>query len=312
MGSFANLKRSSSDLSRLSKAIDDANAKIYKVDEREWRLSTDKAGNGHATIRFLPVSEADGEDGIPWVRIFTHGFKGPGGAWYIENCPTTIGKECPVCEHNSTLWNSGEESNKKLATSRKRKLIHISNVLVISDPVKSENDGTVRIFKYGKKIFDKINAIMHPDEGDGEAPVNPFDLWKGANFKLKAKKEDGYPSYNESKFLSPSALFDGDDVRLEQVWKKEHALKPLVAENVFKTYDELKKRLEKVLGSTVQKASSPPESKKQEESESLAERFAKAKQETTEKKSSPKEEKTSSPKEEEGDDMKWFQDLTEE
>jgi len=212
-------------------------------DDRFWKIERDKSDNGFAIIRFLPPVE--GED-APWVRLFSHGFKGKGG-WYIENCPTTIGKKCPLCEANSELWNSGLESDKDVARNRKRRLSYISNIMVISDPKNPQNEGKVFLYKFGKKIFDKVMESLQPEFED-EKPVNPFDFWKGANFKLKVRKVAGFVNYDKSEFDSPTELLDGDDSKLEEVWNKQYPLQPLIGDDQFKSYDELKSRLMQVLG----------------------------------------------------------------
>jgi hypothetical protein len=199
-----------------------------------------------AIIRFLPGSSIDGDDALPWVRVFNHGFQGPGG-WYIENSLTTLGQKDPVSEYNSTLWNSGIEANKEIARKQKRRLTYISNILVISDPKHPENEGQIKLYKYGKKIFDKINETMNPEFPD-EKPVNPFDFWEGANFKLKIRQVEGYRNYDKSEFESPTPLFDGDDDKLEALWKKEYSLKEFLDPKHFKSYDVLKAKLDKVLG----------------------------------------------------------------
>ena len=253
MSSFANLKRGRSDLSKLTKAIEATTqtAESGGADDRFWKPSVDKAGNGMAVLRFLPAPQADGDDALPWIRVFSHGFQGPGG-WLIDNCLTTVNQNCPVCEANSTLWNSGIEANKNIARDRKRKLSYIANVLIVSDPSNKENEGQIKLFKFGKKIFDKITEAMNPDPAFAdEKPMNPFDMWEGANFKLKIRKVDGYQNYDKSEFESPSALFDGDDDKLEELWKKEHSLKEFTDPKQFKSYDKLKERLDKVLGSAV-------------------------------------------------------------
>jgi len=247
--SFANLKRNRDSLEKLTKAIETTtnNAEAgSKDDTRFWAPTVDKSGNGMATIRFLPAPGVDGEDGLPWVRRFDHGFQGPGG-WFIDNCLTTTGDKCPVCEHNSTLWNSGIEANKEIVRKQKRRLSYVANILVVSDPAHPENDGTVRLFKFGKKIFDKISEAMNPEFAD-ETPVNPFDFWDGANFKLKIRNVEGYRNYDKSEFAEPSALFDGDDDKLEAVYKQEHSLKEFTDKKNFKPYEQLKARLDKVLG----------------------------------------------------------------
>ena len=250
MSSFANLKRNRSDLDKLTKAIEastQSNAEAgSKDDTRFWQPEVDKAGNGMAVIRFLPAPAADGDDALPWVRVFSHGFQGPGG-WFIDNCLTTVGDKCPVCEHNSTLWNSGVEANKEIVRKQKRRLSYVANIYVISDPSNPENEGTVRLYKFGKKIFDKISEVMNPEFPD-ETPLNPFDLWEGANFKLKIRNVEGYRNYDKSEFADKSALLDGDDAKLEAIYTKEHSLKDFTDKKHFKPYEQLKARLDKVLG----------------------------------------------------------------
>jgi hypothetical protein len=245
--SFANLKRQSGNLDKLSKAIEALNSNPDASDKSDnfWRPAVDKSGNGMAEIRFLPASEKDGEDALPWVKVFSHGFQGPGG-WLIDNCLTTKNQQCPVCEHNSALWNSGIEANKDVVRKQKRKLNYIANVYIVSDPKNPENEGQVKLFKFGKKIFDKITEAMNP-QFDDETPINPFDLWKGANFKLKIRKVEGYQNYDKSEFSSASPLFE-DDSKLESVYEKEFSLQELVSDKEFKSYDVLKQRLDKVLG----------------------------------------------------------------
>jgi hypothetical protein len=248
MSSFANLKRNRSSLDKLTKAIEAStqSSENSKEDTRFWQPSVDKAGNGMAVIRFLPAPSVDGDDGLPWVRVFNHGFQGPGG-WLIDNCLTTINEKCPVCEHNSTLWNSGIEANKDIARKQKRKLSYIANIYVVSDPSNPENEGQIKLFKFGKKIFDKITEAMNPEFAD-ETPVNPFDLWEGANFKLKIRNVEGYRNYDKSEFADKSALLNGDDDKLEELWKSEFSLKEFTEKKHFKPYDQLKARLDKVLG----------------------------------------------------------------
>ena len=249
MSSFASLKRNRSDLAKLTKAIEATTQPAEagsKEDTRFWQPEVDKAGNGMAIIRFLPAPAADGDDALPWVRVFSHGFQGPGG-WLIDNCLTTLNEKCPVCDHNNTLWNSGIEANKDIARKQKRKLSYIANILVISDPSNPQNEGQIKLFKFGKKIFDKITEAMNPEFAD-ETPVNPFDMWEGANFKLKIRNVEGYRNYDKSEFAEKSALFDGDDEKLEDLWKKEFGLKEFIEKKQFKSYDQLKGRLDKVLG----------------------------------------------------------------
>lgn len=246
--SFASLKKSSKkDFSKLTEEIEKLNSSSTNTngnntDNRLWKLTVDKAGNGHAVIRFLPAPE--GED-IPWVRIWDHGFQGPGG-WYIENSLTTLGKKDPVSEHNSKLWNSGIESNKDVARKQKRRLSHYANIYVLNDPANPDNNGKIFLFKFGKKIFDKLNDMMNP-EFDDETPTNPFDLWTGANFKLRARQVAGFRNYDKSEFESASALSE-DDGELEKIWGQEYSLQEFVAPKNFKSYDELNARLTKVLG----------------------------------------------------------------
>jgi hypothetical protein len=249
MSSFANLKRNRSDIKTLTKAIEATSQPAEagsKDDTRFWQPEVDKAGNGMAVIRFLPAPAIDGDDALPWVRTFSHGFQGPGG-WFIDNCLTTLNDKCPVCEHNNTLWNSGIEANKEIARKQKRKLSYVANILVVSDPTNPSNEGQIRLYKFGKKIFDKITEAMNPEFAD-ETPVNPFDLWEGANFKLKIRNVEGYRNYDKSEFATPSALLDGDDEKLEELWKKEYSLKEFTEKKQFKPYDQLKSRLDKVLG----------------------------------------------------------------
>jgi hypothetical protein len=247
MSSFANLKRQSGNLDKLAKAVEALAAGSDGASEKDkfWRPQVDTAGNGMAVIRFLPAAPQDGDDALPWVKIFSHGFQGPGG-WLIDNCLTTRNQQCPVCEHNNKLWNSGIEANKDVVRKQKRKLNYIANVYIVSDPKNPENEGKVVLFKFGKKIFDKITEAMNPAFEDEEA-INPFDLWSGANFKLKIRKVDGYQNYDKSEFESPRPLLEDDDA-MEKVWKSQYSLQELIGDNEFKSYDALKDRLEKVLG----------------------------------------------------------------
>ena len=249
MTDFSSLKRNRTDINKLNKAIESLNSysdSNAKDDERFWTPETDKAGNGMAVIRFLPAPAVDGDDALPWVRIFNHGFQGPGG-WLIDNCLTTVNQKCPVCEHNSSLWNSGVESNKDVARKQKRKVNYIANVLIISDPKNPHNEGQVKLFKFGKKIFDKISEAMNPEFED-ETPINPFDFWEGANFKIKIRQVEGYRNYDKSEFESTTALFGGDDAKLEALWKKEYSLNEYLDPKHFKSYEQIKSRLDKVLG----------------------------------------------------------------
>ena len=250
MSSFANLKRSSgSSLEKLSKAVEamSSPANYNEGEEKYWKCDVDKTGNGYAIIRFLPAPPQDGDDGLPWVKYFDHGFQGNGG-WYIEKSLTTIGKQDPLSEYNSELWNSGIEANKEIARKQKRRLHYVSNVYVVKDPKHPENEGKTFLFRYGKKIMEKITTAMNPQFED-DAAVDPFDLWTGANFKLKIRKVDGYQNYDLSEFDSSAPLKDSDD-ELETVWKSEHSLKDVIDQKNFKSYDELKTKLDKVLGVT--------------------------------------------------------------
>lgn len=243
--SFADLKKQSSLGSltqKLVKEVEKMNVGSNGADERLWKPEMDKTGNGYAIIRFLPAP--DGED-LPWVKIYSHGFQGHGG-WYIENSLTTIGQKDPVSEYNRGLWNSGNENDKETVRKQKRKLSYYSNIYIVKDPTNPSNEGKVFLYKYGAKIFDKVMAAMQPEFED-EEPINPFDFWQGANFKLKIRKVDGYWNYDKSEFDRQSPLLDDED-SLEGIWKKQHPLQALLAPSEFKTYDELQKRLDYVLG----------------------------------------------------------------
>ena len=244
--SFSNLKKQSSLGSltaKLVSQVEKMNKGSNGVDDRLWKPEVDKAGNGYAVVRFLPAP--DGED-LPWAKLYTHAFQGPGG-WFIENSLTTLGQKDPVSEYNSQLWNTGVDSDKEVARKQKRKLSYYSNVYVVKDPSNPANEGKVFLFRFGKKIFDKITAAMQPEFED-ETPINPFDFWQGANFKIKIKKVAGYWNYDSSEFAAPEALLGGDDDALEALWKQEHSLAEIVAPDQFKSYEDLKKRLDYVLG----------------------------------------------------------------
>lgn len=249
---FSKLKKTST-LDRLNKELEKINAPAggerSGEDTRFWKLERDKSGNGSAVIRFLPAPAVDGDDALPWVRVFDHGFKGPSGKWYIEKSLTTLNQKDPVSEWNSKLWNASSDDNspeRKQARAQKRRLGYIGNIYVVSDPKHPENEGKVFLFKFGKKIFDKITLSMNP-EFEGDKPVNPFDLWQGANFKIRIRTVDGYPNYEQSLFESSSPL-SNDDAELERIWKSEYSLKEFVDPKNFKSYDELKRKLEEVLG----------------------------------------------------------------
>jgi len=245
--SFAALKSKRTDLTSL---VDAANSgpgeqrQDNRDDTRFWQPTRDKAGNGYAVIRFLP---GDADAPTPWVRYWDHFFKGPTGQWYVEKSLTSIGQPDPLAEMNSKLWNEdGSEEAKRLVRERKRTLRYVANVLIISDPSAPENEGQVKLYRFGKKIFDKIMDSMQPQFPD-EAPVNPFDLWNGADFTVKIRKVEGYPNYDASSFKSPSAI-SSDDEYLESLYNKQHDLSEWTDPKNYKTYDELKSRLAMVLG----------------------------------------------------------------
>lgn len=243
-------KKSKNNMTDLIKKMEDQTKKTDYKDDRYWRPEIDKSGNGFAIIRFLP--EVENED-CPWAKVYSHTFRGPGG-WYIENCLTTISQKDPVTELNTQLWNSGVESDKNLARDRKRKLNYTSNIYVVSDPSNPQNEGKVFLYKYGSKIFEKLQEVMKPEFKDEEA-INPFDFWKGANFRLKIRKVAGYTNYDKSEFDSSSPLCKGDDAELEKVWKSQHPLTEFTNSSNFKTHQELKDRLYEVLGGDIRAAS---------------------------------------------------------
>ena len=250
--SLATLKKSSRQFDKLQAELEKINSPASTssfADDRFWKPELDKTGNGYAVIRFLPQPE--GEE-LPWVRIWSHAFSGPGG-WYIENSLTTLNKKDPVSEYNTELWNSGNDADKDTARKQKRVLKYYSNIYVVNDPKHPENQGKVFLFRFGKKIFDKLTEAMNP-AFDDEIALNPFDLWKGADFKLKIRKVDGFWNYDKSEFAATKPLFDDDD-KLEAVYEKEHSLEAFNNEDQFKSYDELKEKIHKVLtGSGVGKS----------------------------------------------------------
>jgi len=246
--SFANLKKSRG--ASLSRLVQESNklsttTQTSSADDRFWKPEVDKSGNGFAVIRFLP--EPTNED-LPWVRIFDHGFQGPGG-WYIENSLTTIGEKDPVGEYNSALWNNGTDAGKEQARKQKRRLKYISNIYVVKDPANPHNEGKVFLFQYGKKIWDKLNESMNPEFED-ETPINPFDFWEGADFKLKIRNVEGYRNYDKSEFDAPTALLGGDDSQLETLYNTMYSLADFLDKRHFKSFDELKTKLDRVLGLT--------------------------------------------------------------
>ena len=311
--SFENLKKQS----KLGSLTDKLVKEVEKMstggsggaDERFWKPEMDKTGVGSAVIRFLPAP--DNED-LPWVKLYSHAFQGPGG-WFIENSLTTLGQKDPVSEHNRELWNSGSEKDKETVRKQKRKLSYYSNIYVVKDPAHPENEGKVFLFKFGKKIFDKILNAMQPEFED-EEPINPFDFWGGANFRLKIRKVEGYWNYDKSEFDSASALMDDDDA-LEALWKKEYSLSAIVAADQFKSYEDLEKRLKMVLGQkTAARAVAEQEevyesyntkhvSKEESVMEELEQSYARSKSPSLPK-------VTSVPDDEDEDDaMKYFQKL---
>lgn len=249
---FSKLKKASgSNLDKLAKAVESMSSNNQNSDADEyWKCELDKSGNGYAVIRFLPTPPQDVDsDGLPWIKYHDHGFQGPGG-WYIEKSLTSIGLDDPLGKYNSELWESGVESNKEQARKQKRRLHYVSNIYVVKDSKHPENEGKVFKYTYGKKIFEKITQAMNPQFED-DKPVDPFDLWTGANFKLKIRKVDGYQNYDLAEFDSPSALFDDDD-KLEKVWKSEYSLKEILDPKNFKSYADLEARLKRVLGQSNQ------------------------------------------------------------
>ena len=262
--SFASLKKQSnlgSLTAKLVKEVEKVNNSSGGGDERLWKPELDKSGNGYAVIRFLPAPD---KEEIPWAKLYTHAFQGPGG-WYIENSLTTVGGKDPVSDYNRELWNSGNESDKDVVRKQKRKLSYYSNIYVVKDPTNPQNEGKVFLFKYGKKIFDKVMEAMQPEFED-ESPINPFDFWQGANFKLKIVKKDGFWNYDKSEFDSVAPLLSDDDA-LEAIWKKEYSLAAVTAADQFKSYEDLERRLKYVLGKKPAQSRYIPDSELEDESE---------------------------------------------
>lgn len=232
-------------LTKLADEVKKTNSPQKGADERFWKLPVDaKTGIGYAKLRFLPAPK---NEDIPWAKLWSHGFQGPAGSWFIENCPTTVdGRPCPVCKDNNRLWNSGVERDKEVARARKRKLTYISNILIIEDPAHPENNGKTFLYKYGKKIHDKIMELLEPQFPD-QAPANPFDLWEGCDFKLKAQKVAGYQNYDKSEFAAPSEFYAGDDAKKEAAWEEEFSLSEFIKEDQFKNFEELTKRFQRAL-----------------------------------------------------------------
>lgn len=246
--SFADLKRRRQSVSKLAEAAEKVGGsqKSYK-DERLWNLQRDKSGNGYAVIRFLPAPEGNE---LPWNRYWDHGFQGPTGQWYIENSLTSIGQDDPVGQLNGRLWNSGNDADKEKARKQKRRLHYVANILVISDPANPQNEGKVMIYKFGKKIFDKLMDAMKPEFQD-EDPLNPFDFWEGADFKLKARMVDGWVNYDKSEFSSPKPLSE-DDEEMEKIYNQLYDLREFTDPKNYKSYDELSARLKTVLGESAE------------------------------------------------------------
>ena len=303
--SFSDLKKQSSLgslTSKLVKEVEKMSTTSSGADERLWKPEMDKTGNGFAIIRFLPAPE---NEELPWAKIYTHAFQGPGG-WYIENSLTTLGQKDPVSEHNRELWNSGNDKDKETVRKQKRKLSYYSNIYVVKDPANPSNEGKVFLFKYGKKIFDKIMEAMQPEFED-ETPINPFDFWGGANFKLKLVKKDGYWNYDKSEFDRVAPLLDDDDA-LEAVWKKQYSLSAVVAADQFKSYEDLEKRLKYVLG---QKTTPRPRLDEEVEDEDNS-RGSYAPDFTSRRSEPELPVVTSSSNEDEDDALAYFQRLAEE
>jgi hypothetical protein len=317
MSNFANLKKQSSLGSlteKLVKQVEKMSTTSNGADERLWKPEMDKTGVGSATIRFLPAP--DGEE-VPWVKMYSHAFQGNGG-WYIENSLTTVGQKDPVSEYNRGLWNTGNEKDKETVRKQKRKLSYYSNIYVVKDPANPSNEGKVFLFKYGKKIFDKILNAMQP-EFDDEDPINPFDFWQGANFKIKIVKKDGYWNYDKSEFDRVGPLLDDDDA-LETLWKKEYSLSAVTAPDQFKTYEELERRMNMVLGlgGTTTPTQSRAVAEQEDEYESYSKpvsRESKVMEELEDsynRSKSPALPKITSDDEDEDDALSYFQKLAEE
>lgn len=305
--SFADLKKQSragSLTEKLIKQVEKLNSGEGGADDRFWKPEVDKAGNGYAVLRFLPAPEGCE---LPWAQVWSHAFQGPGG-WYIENSLTTLGQKDPVSEHNRVLWNSGSDRDKEIARKQKRKLSYYANIYVVSDPAHPENEGRVFLYKFGKKIYDKIMEAMQPQFADEEA-INPFDFWTGANFKLKIRKVEGYWNYDKSEFDKPSPLLDDDD-KLERIYKGLNDLNEFSAASNFKSYEDLKKRLDYVLGAKAPARQDPETVEEDEQWE------AERRGETSPKRSSPSFEIARPAAQEEDDEdaddaLSYFQKLAE-
>lgn len=291
-------KMRTNDFSKIQSQFEkEANPGSGYQDDRIWKLEGDKAGNGTAVIRFLPRHP---DDELPWVKMFSHSFQGPTGKWYIENSLTTIGQDDPISEENSRLWATGLESNQNIARDRKRKLSYYFNILVVSDPKNPQNEGKVFIYRCGKKIFDKIMDKANPTYED-ESPVNVFDLWEGANLKLRMRKKDGYVNYDESLFMEPSPVADTDEEILEIV-NKQYRLGEFLEQKNFKTYDELKKKFVSVMASDTFKPQTAEELINEKDEPAVAE-APKAKEKSAPKQ---KEAKPAWEDDDEDEDLKSF------
>ena len=314
--SFADLKKQSklgSLTEKLVKEVEKMNTSTGSgEDDRLWKPEVDKAGNGFAVIRFLPAPE--GED-VPWAKMYSHGFQGPGG-WYIENSLTTLGQRDPISEYNRKLWNSGSEKDKEIVRKQKRKLSYYSNIYVVKDPTNPQNEGKVFLFKYGKKIFDKVMEAMQPEFED-ETPINPFDFWQGANFKLKIVKKDGYWNYDKSEFGPVEPLLSDDDA-LEAIWKKEYSLAAVTAPDQFKSYEELEVRMNSVLGLKTSPSRSRAVMEEEEQYESYLDkssaenRVVEELEQSYARSKSPSLPKITQEDEDEDDALSYFQRLAEE
>lgn len=259
---FSSLKKSSSaSFEKLTEQLQKMNTSYTSDEDKYWKPEVDKAKNGYAIIRFLPASP---NEDMPFVRLWDHGFQGPKGQWYIEHSLTTLGQPDPVSEYNSELWATGNPDLQNQVRKQKRRLTYISNIYVVKDPANPSNEGKVFLFKYGKKIFDKLNDLMNPTFED-EKPINPFDFWSGANFVLKIRDVEGYRNYDKSEFQDSAPLFD-DDAKMEEIWNQQHSLNEIVDPKNFKSYDELKKKLYKVLGLDGGDTGSAPAKRAEEDS----------------------------------------------
>jgi hypothetical protein len=252
MSKLSELRKSRNSFEKLNKDIENnKNASKDYSDERYWQCSQDDSKNGQAVIRFLPAY-AEGDE-APFVKMFRHSFKGPTNKWYVENCLSTLGQNDPCVESNNLLWESGTKENKELVqgiqgkNARKRKTDYHSNILVISDPAKPENNGKVFLFKYGQSIFGHIESAVNPEFAD-DKPKNPFDVDEGYNFRLRMIQKDGYANFDKSSWSeSPSAIADSDE-EIEAILNKCYSLSEIIAPDKFKSYADLKKRLDMVLG----------------------------------------------------------------